>query len=102
MKATSSSENPSSESSRKAWRGSGVILESRRSDGSGKVVDVGIVVERDGIPDLREQPEQPGARSMLLIEQRRILKQSFQHGSDIGIARGLVSRQRAGIAPQQR
>ena len=37
MNATSSSENPSSDSSRKAWRGNGVIFESRRSEGIGRV-----------------------------------------------------------------
>ncbi|OIQ68995.1 hypothetical protein GALL_494080 [mine drainage metagenome] len=41
MNATSSSEKPSSDNSRKAWRGSGVIFESRRSGGIGKVVTSG-------------------------------------------------------------
>jgi hypothetical protein len=37
-----------------------------------------------------------------LVEQRGILKQGFKHGPDIGVARRLVSRQRTGVAPQQR
>ena len=37
MQATSSSEKPSSDSSRKACRGSGVMFDSRRSDGIGRV-----------------------------------------------------------------
>ena len=34
-----------------------------------------------------KQPKQPGAGSVLLIEQRRILEQGFKHGSDIRVAR---------------
>ena len=102
MKATSSSEKPSSDSSRNAWRGSGVMFDSRRSDGIGSGRDIGVVVERHRIPDLGEQPEQSGARSMLLVEQRRVLQQGLQHGRHIGVAGGLISRQRPGIAPQQR
>ncbi len=64
--------------------------------------DVGIVVERNRIPDFREQPEQAGARAVLLVEQGRVLQQGFQHGPDIGVAGGLISRQCTGIAPQQR
>ena len=63
---------------------------------------LGIVVERNRIPDLREQPEQAGPGAMLAIQQRGVLKQGLQHGRDIGVARRLVSGQRAGIAPQQR
>jgi hypothetical protein len=36
------------------------------------------------------------------IEQGLILKQGLEHGPDIGVARRLVSRQRTGIAAQQR
>ena len=64
--------------------------------------DFGIVVERDRIPDLGEKLEQPGARAMPFVEQRAVLQQGLQHGAHIGIARGLVSGQRTGIAPQQR
>ena len=39
---------------------------------------------------------------MGFVQQRRILNQGFEHGSDIGVTRRLVSRQRTGIAPQQR
>ena len=102
MKATSSSEKPSSDNSRKAWRGSGVMLDSRRSDGSGSGVTSLLSLIDDRIPDLREQPEQAGARAVALVEQRGILQQRLQHRRDIGIARGLVSGQRTGIAPQQR
>ena len=42
MKATSSSEKPSSDSSRKACRGSGVMFESRRSDGDDSVATSGL------------------------------------------------------------
>ena len=41
MKATSSSEKPSSDSSKKAWRGSGVMFDSLRSGGIGNVVTSG-------------------------------------------------------------
>ena len=64
--------------------------------------DFGIVVERNRVPDLGEQLEQPGARAMPFVQQRAILQQGLQHGGHISIARGLVSGQRAGIAPQQR
>ncbi len=102
MKATSSSEKPSSDSSKKAWRGNGVIFDSRRSDGSGRVAHVRDIVERNRIPDLGEQPEQPGAGPVPLVEQGGILEQGLKHGSDIGVAGGLVSRQRPGVPPQQR
>ena len=39
---------------------------------------------------------------MPFVQQRAILQQGLQHGGHISIARGLVSGQRAGIAPQQR
>ncbi len=102
MKATSSSEKPSSDSSRNAWRGSGVMLDSRRSDGSGSVATSLLSLTDDRIPDLGEQPEQAGARAMALVEQRAVLQQGLQHGGHIGVAGRLVSGQRAGIAPQQR
>ncbi len=39
---------------------------------------------------------------MLVVEQRRILQQRFEHGRHVGVARSLIARERAGIAPQQR
>ena len=42
IKATSSSEKPSSDSSRKACRGNGVMFESRRSDGNASVATSGL------------------------------------------------------------
>ncbi len=38
MKATSSSEKPSSDNNKNAWRGNGVMFDSRRSEGIGSVV----------------------------------------------------------------
>ena len=64
--------------------------------------DIIVVIHGDGIPDLREQTKQTRARSVLLVEQRLILQQRFKHCPDIGIAGRLISRQRTGIAPQQR
>jgi hypothetical protein len=63
---------------------------------------VRVVVDRHRIPDLGEQAEQSGARTVPFVEQRAVLQQGLQHGPDIGVARGLVSGQRTGIAPQQR
>jgi hypothetical protein len=37
-----------------------------------------------------------------LVEQCRVLEQGFQHGTDIGVPRRLISRQGAGIPSQQR
>jgi hypothetical protein len=51
---------------------------------------------------LRKQPKQSDAGPVLLVEQGGILKQRFKHGSDVCVARRLVSRQRTGIAAQQR
>jgi len=45
-----------------------------------------------------EQPEKASTRPMLLVEQSRIQNQGFERGYDIGIARGLASCQRSGIA----
>jgi hypothetical protein len=39
---------------------------------------------------------------MAFIEQGWILKQRLQHGSDVGVTRGLISCQCAGIPAQQR
>jgi hypothetical protein len=37
-----------------------------------------------------------------LVEQRRVLEQRLQHGSDIGVSGRLISRQGAGITSQER
>jgi hypothetical protein len=37
---------------------------------------------------------------MALVENGGILQHRFEHGSDIGVARGLAAGQRAGIASQ--
>jgi hypothetical protein len=51
---------------------------------------------------LGKELEKPGAGSVMLVEQRLILKQGLKHGPDIGVARRLISRQRTGITAQQR
>jgi len=51
---------------------------------------------------LGEEPEKAGPRPVPFIEQGWILKQRFKHGAHIGVTRGLVSSQRAGISTQQR
>ena len=53
---------------------------------------IGVVIQRDRIPDLRKQPEKTGARAVLLVEQRRILQQGLQHRRDIGVAGSLACR----------
>src|SRR5262249_29481886 len=63
---------------------------------------VGVFVDRNRIPDPREQAKQSGARTKLLIQQRRVLEQGLEHGRDVSVARRLASRQGTGIAPQQR
>ncbi len=102
MNATSSSEKPSSDSSRNACRGSGVMFDSLRSGGSASVATSGLSLSETEFQIWVKQLEQPGARAMPFVEQRAILQQGLQHGTHIGIARGLVSGQRTGIAPQQR
>jgi len=88
----SSSEKPSSDSSRKAWRGNGVIFESRRSGGQRQGGDVAIIVDRDRIPDLGKQPKRP-ARGPCSFVGRDKSEQGFKHGADIGVARRLISGQ---------
>jgi len=61
---------------------------------------LGILVEGDRIPDLSEEPEQTCPRSVLLVQQGLILQQSLKHGSNVGVAGGLISRQGTGIPPQ--
>ncbi len=77
MNATSSSEKPSSDSSRNACRGSGVMFDSLPLRRQRQRRHVRVVVERNRVPDLGEQLEQPGARAMPFVQQRTILQQSI-------------------------
>ena len=102
MNATSSSEKPSSDSSRNACRGSGVMFDSLRSGGSASVATSGLSLSETEFQIWVNSLNSPARGPCRSSSSEPILQQGLQHGAHIGIARGLVSGQRTGIAPQQR
>ena len=78
------------------------MFDSRRSDGSGSVATSASSLSETEFQIFVNSRNSPARGPCCSSSSDGILQQRFQHGPDIGVAGGLISRQRTGIAPQQR
>ena len=103
MAAISATGKPSTALSRKAWRGSGVIDSSLRSDRRQAArLHIGLEIDTDRVPQAGEGAVQGDAGIDLGIEQRWVLDQHFERGRHIGVARRLGAGKRPRKPPQIR